>query len=72
MSNPSLPAGVLRVGCITRIITGVSPVGLGAVLAQLKGNVWRVIAYATRSLPDVEKRYSQIEKEVLTLVYVGI
>ena len=37
MSNPSLPAGVLRVGCITRIIADASPVGLGAVLAQLKG-----------------------------------
>ena len=63
--HTSLPAGVLQVGCMTRIIAGASPVGLGAVLAQLKGNVWRVIA-------NVEKRYSQTEKGVLTLVNVGL
>ena len=51
MITLSLPAGVLNVGCVTIIIAGASPVGLGAVLAQLKGNVWKVIVYATRSLP---------------------
>ena len=45
-----------KVSCRTRIVADVSPVGLGAVLTQLQGNVWRVIAYASRSLTDVERR----------------
>ena len=33
-----------------------SPVGLGALLIQLQGVQWRVIAYASRALTDVERR----------------
>ena len=54
--------------CKTRIIADASPVGLGAVLTQLQDGLWRVISYASRSLSDVERRYSQTEKEVLGLV----
>ena len=46
-----------------------SPVGLGVVLIQLQGVEWRVIAYASRGLTDVERRYSQVEREALALVW---
>ena len=46
-----------------------SPVGLGAVLTQLRGSEWRVNGYASRRLSDVEWRYSQTEKEALALVW---
>ena len=53
----------------TQVIADASPVGLGAVLAQKQGNEYRIICYASRSLTDVEKRYSQTEKEALALVW---
>ena len=58
-----------QAGCRTRIIADASPVGLGAILTQQQGGVWRVISYASRSLTDVERRYSQTEKEALALVW---
>ena len=45
----------------TQVITDASPVGLGAVLVQEQGEEYRVICYASRSLTDVERRYSQTE-----------
>ena len=43
------------------------PVGLGATLSQRKPGeqCWRVVQYASQSLTDLEKRYSQIELEAL-------
>ena len=41
-----------------------------AVLVQLEGDSWRVIAYASCNMTDVERRYSQTEKEALALVWV--
>ena len=42
----------------------VSNFGLGAVLQEKKP-----IAYASRALTDTEKRYAQIEKQLLAVVY---
>lgn len=42
----------------TRIFVDASPVAVGAVLLQQNSRGWRVIAYASKSLSDVEKRYS--------------
>ena len=48
--------------------TDAGPVGLGAVLTQVHWCKW-VVAYASRSLTDVERRYSRTEKEALGLVW---
>ena len=53
----------------TLVITDSSPVGLGAILVQEQNGEERVICYASRSLTDVEKRYSQTEKEALGIVW---
>ena len=53
----------------TNVIADASPVGLGAVLVQEQGGELRVISYASRSLSDTERRYSQTEKEVLAIVW---
>lgn len=54
----------------TRLIADASPVALGAVLIQFEDTQTpRVIAFASKSLTEVEKRYSQTEKESLALVW---
>ena len=53
----------------TTVITGASPVGLGAILTQQEKDGPRIISYASCSLSDTEKRYSQTEKEALALVW---
>ena len=56
----------------TELYTDASDVGLGAIICQHDpGSKQRkIIAYASRSLTDVEKRYSTTEKEALAIVYV--
>lgn len=54
---------------LTQVIAYASPVGLGAVLIQEQNGVPRVVCYASKSLSDVERRYSQTEKEALALVW---
>ena len=58
-----------QVGSRTRIVADASPVALGAVLTQQQGGIWKLISYASRSLTDVERSYSQTEKEALALVW---
>ena len=55
--------------CKTRVVADAGPTGLGAVLTQLQEGQWRVVAYASRNLTAVERRYSQTEKEALALVW---
>ena len=54
---------------VAHVITDSSPVELGAVLAQKQGGEFRVIMYASRSLTNVERRYSQTEREALAIVW---
>jgi hypothetical protein len=51
----------------TQVIAYVSPVGLGAILVQKQGEDYKIICYVSHSLSDVERRYSQTEKEALGL-----
>lgn len=53
----------------TKISADASAYGLGAVLLQQHEEHWKPVAFASRSMTDTEKRYSQIEKEALTLVW---
>ena len=53
----------------TQLRVDASPVGLGAVLTQTQHGVTRPIAYASRTLSNVERRYSQTEKEALAVVW---
>lgn len=49
-----------------------SPVGLGAVLRQFNASnpsERQVVSFASRSLSETEKRYSQLEKEALAIVW---
>lgn len=52
------------------LIADASPVGLGAILMQVDENLnRRIIAYASKTLSAVERRYAQTEKEALGLVW---
>jgi len=53
----------------TQVITDAGPVGLGAVLVQKQGEEYVAVSYASRSLTDCERRYSQTEKEALGIVW---
>ena len=55
----------------TEINVDASPVGLGAILAQTSSTTGdkHVVDYASRSLPAVEQRYSQTEREALAVVW---
>lgn len=53
----------------TKLVVDASPVGVGAVLVQFHDAVPKVVAFASRSLSETEKRYHQSEKEALACVY---
>ena len=45
-------------GAPTEVIADASPVGIGAILIQEQQGVRRAVCYASRTLTDVERRYS--------------
>ena len=53
----------------TKITADASAYGLGAVLLQHHEETWKPVAYASKSMTETERRYSQIEKEALALVW---
>ena len=55
----------------TKISADASSFGLGAVLLQQSQNTWKPVAYASRSLTETERRYSQIEKKALAATWAS-
>ena len=55
----------------TDLIADASPWGLSAILAQktTKRDDRRIVAYVSRSLSEVERKYSQTEREALAIVW---
>ena len=53
----------------TQLRVDASSVGLGALLTQTQQGVVRPVAYASRTLTEVERRYSQTEREALAAVW---
>ena len=56
----------------TELTTDASPTGLGAVMAQKDPNdckARKIILYTSRSLTPVERKYSQVEREALAVVW---
>lgn len=58
--NPRLP---LQLAC------DASPTGIAGVLSHIIGDEERPIAFASRSLTEAEKNYSQIDREALAIVF---
>ena len=49
----------------TKVCADASSYEVGAVLLQKQGELWKPVAFASRSLSGTEQRYAQIEKEAL-------
>lgn len=49
----------------TEVVTDANPIGLGFILVQEQAVVKRAVAFASRSLNEVERRYCETEKEDL-------
>ena len=49
--------------------TDASNVSIGAVLSQVQGGEERVIAYASKRLSDVERRYCTTKRELFAVIY---
>ena len=55
---------------LTYVTVDASPVGASAILQKMKDkNDEKIVAYASRALTEVEKRYSQTEKEALAIIW---
>jgi hypothetical protein len=54
----------------TEVACDASPVGLASILIQYSPEgVRQIVAYASRSLTEVEQRYSQLERECMAIVF---
>lgn len=53
----------------TNVEADAPTVGLGAVMMQFHKPEWKPVAYTLRVLRDTEARYSQIQKETLSVTY---
>ena len=52
-----------------RLTTDASPVGIAAILSHVVEGKDRPIAYASRSLTDSERNYSQLDREALAIIF---
>jgi len=55
-------------GCFT-LDTDASDCGMGALLSQQQSGLEKVIAYASRTMTNEEKKYETTRKELLAVVY---
>ena len=53
----------------SEVFVDASPVGVAAVLMQPDSSGPNIVSYASRALTEVEKRYSQTEREALAIVF---
>ena len=53
----------------TKVSTDASSFRLGTVLLQQVESQWKPVVYASRTLSETERRYAQIEKEALAIVW---
>lgn len=51
------------------LMVDASPVGLGAILLQKEITGWKMVGCAAKSLTDTERKYYQLEREALGIVF---
>ncbi|GBL81808.1 Uncharacterized protein K02A2.6 [Araneus ventricosus] len=51
------------------LATDASPVGVAAVLSHIIDNVEKSVAFASRSLTEAERNYSQLDREALAIIF---